>query len=85
MKRFVLSIYLFFITFFINLSASNLESTNQAEEKSNKSGRQTQAGSEEAENTLKIGILAFPVSQQPNGMVSFGQNIVSVFSRHIAN
>lgn len=86
MKRFSLSIYLFLMTLSLNLSASDLESTNQAEEKLNKNvnnksneseAGQTQAGNEEAEKTLKIGILAFPPSQQPNGMVSFGQNILS--------
>jgi|688.fasta_scaffold00191_77 hypothetical protein len=86
MKRFFLSIYLFFMTFSLSLSASIPESTNSEKEKLNKhvddksnqsETEQTQAGNEEAEKTLKIGILAFPPSQQPNGMVSFGQNILN--------
>lgn len=81
MKRFL--IYLFFMTFSLNLSASNLESTNHPlnkniDDKSNESeAGQTQSENQEAEKTLKIGILAFPASQQPNGMVSFGQNILN--------
>jgi hypothetical protein len=37
----------------------------------------TQKGAEEAEETLKIGNLAFPPSQQPSPLVSFGQNIIN--------
>ena len=36
----------------------------------------SQKGTEEAEKTLKIGNLAFPVSQQPTPLLSFGQNLL---------
>lgn len=36
----------------------------------------SQKGSEEAEKTVKIGNLAFPVSQQPTPLISFGQNML---------
>jgi hypothetical protein len=40
-------------------------------------GKQTQKGAQEAEQTLKVGNLAFPPSQQPGPLVSFGQNIIN--------
>lgn len=40
-------------------------------------GKQTQKGAEEAEKTVKVGNLAFPPSQQPSPLVSFGQNIIN--------
>lgn len=50
-----------------------------AENESNKSNAAggTQKGAEEAEQTLKIGNLAFPPSQQPSPLISFGQNIIN--------
>lgn len=38
---------------------------------------QSQQGTQEAEKSLKMGNLAFPSSQQPSPLVSFGQNIIN--------
>lgn len=54
--------------------SSEKESNN--EKKGNETGGTTK-GAEEAEQTLKIGNLAFPPSQQPSPLISFGQNIIN--------
>lgn len=65
--------------FFFNLSASpNQQQDEKKEEKKNADNQNSssQEGSEEAEKTIKVGNLAFPVSQQPTPLISFGQNVL---------
>jgi hypothetical protein len=54
-------------------------SEKKSEDEAQKGGSektQTLTGNEEAEQTVKIGNLAFPVSQQPTPLISFGQNVL---------
>ena len=46
------------------------------DEKKEDKSTDTLGGSAEAEKTLKIGLLAFPSSQQMTPLISFGQNII---------
>lgn len=73
MKTLLVSFQLLFLVFASILSAENTEAAPAAEKKAeNKTNQanqtnstsQTQAGSSEAEKTLKAGLLAFPPSQQ---------------------
>lgn len=90
MKTLLVSFQVLFLVFASTLSAAENNEAAPAEEKKtetpvadkaeNKTNQtnstlQTQAGSSEAEKTLKEGLLAFPPSQQVTPLISFGQNI----------
>ena len=53
-----------------------LTATISSEEAKKEDAEKKEGGTEEAEKTVKIGNLAFPVSQQPNPLISFGQNLL---------
>lgn len=78
--KFFLILICISLSLFLNLCASESElpKDKKVENKTEKSpGSSTQEGTEEAEKTVKIGNLAFPVSQQPTPLISFGQNVLN--------
>lgn len=71
------AILLIFIISPFVLCAKGGEENAKSDESKKAPGGATQQGAEEAEKTLKEGNLAFPPSQQPTPLVSFGQNIIN--------
>lgn len=85
MQRHVLNLLTIFISFSLVLSAKSPETDNgkiHQEAKKQKEDTKQENKVEEREKApnpeklLKIGNLAFPVSQQPAPLISFGQNIL---------